>query len=434
MSRYDRFRPTSLNDVKERKAEVAEITNQYDNDDNPNRIKRKNIKGEGTFIVRFYPAHPVEGANSIEPKVVYFVPAYVNKKDSDGKWILKPGSTTEYLQELKVRTVFDSRVHGKAEHDLADTYINLVKKKADQLFPDSVDGKKSYLAPIIGNKFQGGTFMGLQPLRSFLAYGELLEGDKSEFYEFEFGRAVEKGIYKTAAIEADGEALGTDGCFTDPLDGRPARIKVDPVAGKNDPSNYYTVSLVTETEKVNVGGRMVSTIKEYPISEEKLDWYEKHAEPLVKYRTAFTSRDLNTQLEGLKLFEAEHQFGVMEMDEFKEVYKYLDAKFPYIPEDEQSNSNDNQGVKTKGGSEDEFDLMDLAELKQFVKSEKLGFIVLPSMSESDVREMIRVVLADEDEEEKEVETETEEENSPSDQVASDEGWRERLDKLKNKTA
>lgn len=431
MSKYDRFRPTSIADAKERKAEVAEITNQYDNNEDSNRIKRLNIKADGTYILRLYPAHPSPGANAIEPKVVYFVPAWVNKKDESGKWILKPGSQTEYLQELKVRTVFDARVHGGSEHDLVDTYINLVKKKADQLYPESIEAKKAYLAPVIGNKFTGGPHMGIQPLRSFVAYGDLIEDDKQTFYEFEFGRAVEKGIYKIAAIEADGEPIGTDGCFTDPLTGRPAKVKVDRAAGKLNIADYYTVSLLTETHRVEVNGKFVSAIKEYPISEEKLDWYADNVEPLIKYRSAFKHSDLNLQLEGLKLFEAEHKFGILEMDEFTEVYKYLSNKFPYVEnEDSQKSDDDMQtnNYQKASKSDDEFDLMDMVELKQYVKENKLGFIVLPSMSENDVREMIRVVLADK------VEQEVVSDVDDQDDVPASENWRERIKSIRDKTS
>lgn len=396
MSNYERFKPTPLSLTKKRVEEVSTITNQYNDDDQGGKVKKKAIREDGSYVIRLFPAHPVEGATATEPKVIYFVPGYVNKKDADGKWI--KGADGQYEKEMKVRPVFNSKVHGEADFDLVDTYISLVKRKADQLYPDpkDIEQKKRYLLPINGSFTPGSKYKGINPIRTFLFYGELItsSGDR-EFYEFEVKPSVYKQLQKIAAIEGSDEVVGTDGCFTDPIDGRPFKIIVDSVASRqaSDPSLYYSVSILNETEKIkDVSGRTINALKQYPISEEKLDWFADEVEPLVNYRTIFKHTDLKIQLEGLQLFDEEHGFGVLDEDEFKEVYKYLDAKFPYVEDDNDGQSSDTTNQQnTSSGNEDEFDLMDMAELRSYIKERKLGIVVLPKYGEDDLREMIRAV-------------------------------------------
>lgn len=442
-SRYDRFRPTALNDLKERKKEVAEVTNQYDNESD-GRIRRSRIKEDGTYIIRMFPSHPIKGANSIETKAIYYLPGYVNKKDANGKWIENKDKPGTYEQTIGVRSVFDARVHGGATLDLIDTYISLAKKKAEQLYPDDKEKQKNYLLPITGNKFQGGVYQGINLSRSYLFYGELikhfgLDNEEREFFEFEGGRAIEKGIYKTAALESNNDPLGTDGCFTDPLEGRPVRIIVDSAAGRLDPASWYSVSITNEKETINIDGKMKKVDKEYPISEEQLTWFEEEVEPLINYRTKFTHRDLQIQLKGLELFDAEHKFNLIEEEEFGDAYQYLEDLFPFVENEKQEQNNDVTNTKSK--SADEFDLMDLAELKQYIKDNKLGLVVLPRYSEDDLKEMIRAILnQDAEEESKEVGVEdssndvdqTKADSQSENTVVQSQDWRDRIKGLQNK--
>jgi hypothetical protein len=384
---YDRFKPTNLNSIKDRKKEVIQITNEYENNNSGDYVKRMRIKDDGTYKIRVWPAHTPD-ALSVEPKVTYFVPCLRKKKDGSGNF-MKDSSGKE-IWEPSVRPVFDARVHGGAKHDLVDTYITLAKAQAALLYPDDTEKQKTYLAPVNGNKFQGGQYMGIGAIRAFLFYGELYKGDtdEKEFYEFEVGKAIDKGMQKTAAVENANDPLGTDGCFTDPLEGRPMRIVVDSQAGKLDPGAWYSVAIVTEMQKENIGGRMVSTVKEYPLSEEDLEKFEKDVPPLINYRTIFSRKDLDIQLKGLEMFDAEHKFNILETDEFKDVYNYLDNLFPVVEDDNNQTSESPSGT-ANSASEDEFDLMDLAELKDYIKENNLGITILPRYTDTDLRELIR---------------------------------------------
>lgn len=407
MSNYERFKPTPLSIAKKRAEEVSQITNQYDNENDQERIKKKTISDDGSYVIRMWPAHPGEDASATEPKVVYILPGYKNKRDSDGKWV--KDSEGNYIKELGLRSVFNAKVHGGADFDLVDTYISLAKRKADKLYPDpkDIEEKKRYLLPINGSFAQGSKYKGINPIRTFLFYGELIAGDKSEFYEFEIKPSVYKQLQKIAAVEGSDEVVGTDGCFTDPLDGRPFKVIVDSVASRqaNDPSLYYSVSILNETEKIrDVTGRTINALKQYPISEEKLDWFAENVEPLIGYRTKFKSSDLKIQIEGLKLFDQEHGFGILEEEEFKEIYNYLDSKFPETEQtDDSQRSSDSvqQNSPKKPSNQDEFDLMDKDELRKYIKDQKLGIVVLPKYSEEDLREMIREVENEVDSQESE---------------------------------
>lgn len=413
-SNYDRFKPTTVAQSKERKQEVNAAV--YANENNDGSIKKLQIKKDGVYIIRMYPAHPVLGALSIEPKVIYFIPALRKKKDDQGNYMKDKGGNDIYEQYN--RPVFDARIHGKSQFDLVNSYIDLAKKQAESKYPANAEAQKTYLLPLTGNNFQGGTFKGIQPIKSFIFYGDLYkgEGDKQtkEFYEFEVGKAIEKGIQSTAAIENNNDPLGTDGCFTDPLEGLPMKIIVDAAGSKaaKDPSLYYKVSLVKETSKEIVNGRSVSLVKEYPLTEEDLDLYEKEAPALTSYREIFSRRDLESQLKGLQIFDEEHGFGILDTEEFKDVWNALDKFFPPV-EENQSNEGGSTN-NSKQSSEDEFDLMEMAELKQFIKANKLGIVVVPSMTVEQVREVIRLTLtaADEVQEMNTEEVETQEDQNP----------------------
>lgn len=390
MSSYaERFKPTPLAKIKERTKEVADITNQYENDQFGG-VKRMNIKADGTYIIRLYPPHPSDDAISIEPKMVYWLPAMVNKKENGQVVKNADGSPVKVKGK---RPFFDAKVHGGAQYDLVDTYINLVKKKAEQLYPSKEDenDKKAYLTPVIGS-FGENRVQGILGKRSFVFYGELLKNGETEgeFYEFEVSTAVKKQIEKAAAFEQNDEPLGTDACFTDIVNGLPVKIVVNSVAGKNDPNAWYTANIHKEIVKQNIGGKIVSTIKEYPISDEKMKFYDENVEPLINYRKAFKRSDLISQLKGLRMFDEEHGFNVIDEDEFKEVYNYLDKKFP--PEDDDNTSDDLSSDNSSTGSsssEDELDLMNLKELKDYIKANKLNIVVLPRYSEDDIRQIIR---------------------------------------------
>lgn len=435
-STYDRFKPTALKDIKERQKEVSQMTNEYENN-SQNLFERKRIKADGVYDIRMFPAHPGEDSNSIEPKVVYFVPAKRKKKDEKGEFVKDKNG--KEVWEDSVRAVFDAKVHGKSKHDLIDTYISLAKKQADSIYGDNEAGKKEYLAPIIGNKFSGGQYMGINPLRSFLFYGELLSKDgKETFCEFEIGKGIQKGIYNVAAIENSNDPLGTDACFTDPLEGRPVRIIVDSVSGKSNAQDYYKVSIVNETEKVSgPGGRIVNALKEYPISEEKLIWFDEKVPPLSNYRTSFRRSDLELQLKGLTLFEEKHKFNILDTQEFKDVWNYLDNLFPV----EESNENIAQEQTQNSNSEDELDLMEIPELKQYIKSKKLGITILPSFDAETLRQMIRAVESGEDDslESSNEESEVEESNHFDESNESEESnintpsesYKDRIAKLRN---
>lgn len=394
MSIYERYKPTALSNVAERKSEVAKITNQYGDNDNDGRIKRVQLTKDGTYTVRMYPAHPIEGAISYEPKVIFFLPGWVNKKDENGQWIKKEDGG--YERVLGTRPVFNSKVHGGADHDLVDTYISLVTRKAEQLYPDaaSENDKKAYLYPITG-QFKDGVaiYTGIKPIRTFVLYGELITGQgdnqKREFCEIEIKPSVQKQLQKIAAMEAGDDPLGTDGCFTDPKEGRPFKLTVNSSAAKQtkDFSLYYSVSILNETTKEVINGRTVSVLKTYPLEVEDLEAFDK-VDPLINYRTIFKHSDLQIQLEGLQLFDEEHGYGILEEDEFKEVYAYLDKKFPQPDEEEESNDN-HQYSSSK--NQDVFDLMDMKELKDYIKTHKLSIVVLQRYTEEDLREMIREV-------------------------------------------
>lgn len=424
MSYADRFKPTALSNMQERKQEVAEATNQFENEGSG--IKRKTISEDGTYKIRMYPAHPHESnkQTAMEPKAVRYLPGYVNKRDESGKWIPNPDGQG-FEKVLGVRRVLNSKVHGSAPYDLVDTFADILRRQADEKFPNPTDleAKKNWLLPLEG-KF-GTEHKGLNLIRTFVFYGELLNADETigEFHEFEVKPSVQKGLQKLAAVEAGDEPLATDGCFTDVIDGRPFRIKVDSVAGKSDPGSWYSVSIVNDTESVTIDGRKMQVLKQFPISDEKLQWFEEKAPALINYRTCFNYKDLQYQLEGLRIFEEKSGYSVTDTDEFLNVYATLSKLFPVTEEDNDEQEGQASSSTASNKSQDKFDLMDVKELKEYIQTNKLGIRVLPRYTEEDLREMIREVeneteeLAD-DVEEKETSTPVEEKQEASTSAAT----------------
>lgn len=392
-----KFKPTKISSLKEADQDLYA---QAYNNDRGDRVPRMKIKKAGTYKLRMYPGHPeIEGSLSIEAILANWIPGMKpvyedNKivKDSEGKVKLEKGN----------KRIFNSKVHGGAKKDLVETWIRLAENDAKERFEAETEREK-YLEPIKGNKYKGGKHDGILPQMSWVMYADLIkEGDNKVFHEVEIGKAIKNQINKIAAIEATEDPLGTDGCFTDIEEGKAIKIIVNP---DSTPQDYYTVAIDNATVPTTFGGKTIKIPKTYPLSDEDLQRLID-APPLTNYRKVFTNRDLVLQLEGLKMLEKDFpQFQYINTEEFTETFAYLDEFFP-----EQAEAEAAAVAVEADPNADEFDIMTKDELKLWNKANKTGIIILPSLSEDDIRTTLRMwkngELSDSDDDAQETETET----------------------------
>lgn len=422
-----KFKPTTISSLKAKDKELYSAV--YDNDDNSGRIPRLKISAESTtYKLRLYPGHPDhDGSLSIEPILVNYIPG-MKPKYVDGK-VQKDDNGNVILEKVTNKKVFNAKVHGGAKKDLIETYIRLAESDAKERF-ENEDKRAAFLIPIKGNSYQGGKESGILPKPTWVGYADLIEeGDKKTFYEIEIGKAIKNQMNKIAAIEASDDPLGTDSCFTDIEEAQ--AIKVIVAKKGTAPQDYYTVALDNTKVPTTIGGKVYQLPKKYPLSDEDLEKLLA-APPLINYRKVFTNRDLQLQLQGLKMFEQDHpEYKYLETDEFLETYSYLDEFFPV--QNEQSNTPSSDPDETPEPDGDKFDTMSKDELKKWNKDNRTGITILPSMNEDMIREMLRQWESgapDAEEVEVEEEVMAEAEEAPSQPKLSTE---DRIRKLREKT-
>lgn len=375
----NKFKPTKISALKEKDSELYAAA--YDNDYDHNRIPRLNINKAGSYKLRIYPAHPeIDNALSIEPKLVNWLPA-MKAKYVDGKPV--KDDRGEVVLEKGNKPVFNSKVHGGAKKDLVETWIKLAEKDAADRF-ENEDKRNVFLSPIKGS-YTGQKHPGIMAKPTWVGYADLIkEGDVKVFHEIEIGKAIKNQLNKISAIESSEDPLGTDACYTDIDSARAVKVIVDPEASVQD---YYSVALDGTKMQVMINGKQKSIPKEYPLSDEDLEKLLS-APPLTNYRTNFTNRDLQLQLQGLKMFEQDNpQFKYIETDEFKETFAYLDEFFPAKEETKVEVKNESSN---EDDTSDKFDTMTKEELKLWNKANKTGIVILPSMSEDDIRTTLRM--------------------------------------------
>lgn len=338
----------------------------------------------GKNVFRIYPPHMNGGGVLFaEPKVVTFLPVYVEEKDDRGKMV----------KVLKQKNVFNGKVHGKLTKDLVDEYINFVKKLASDRNLTG-DAYKEFLAPLYGvySKDSAKRKQGITYRNTWTLYADKYEGDKVTFGRLEIGKSVKERLNKIAAsTESSDDPAGVDP-FTNPDDGRAIVITYNKDADK--PQDYYTTELDNSTTK----SQGMVLVKTYPLTDEQLEHLETFPSLVKLFHNVFTRRDFELQLDGLKNFdEANENYQVFSHDEWFNIIDSIDEQLPASEEEEEELEVDE---KVDG---DEFDLMTRAELKAYNVSEGFNVRITTSMSEDDIRGLIRSAIENSDSKETEVE-------------------------------
>lgn len=370
---------------------------------------------DGTNKFRLFPAHN-PGDSFKEMRSVIWLD-YLNK---DG--------------EKKRRTVMNAKIHGSFDRDIAELYVDMLRRKADSLFEDEEEAAKKLSLVTSWDK-------GLKFSFSWIAWANKLKGENKEFGLLEMKKSVRDDIDKECTFVDDDEPIDVDP-FTDPDDGKILSIVYNSKAKKS--SDYYSTKV----------------LKTMPLTDEEIEHFIKNVTPLKDLVTnVYSVEEFERAVEGLKLYDETNDINLFEDEEWIELMEIVREEVesssktkktkPSSAKTEEKAVNktkDKKATETKTNKkttkveeveeeeeeeieeEDEgvdLDSMNREALKTFIKDNQLEVKVFKGDTEESLREKIRAVV---EVEEEEAEEETEEEED--DDVAALEKIKAKLNKKK----
>lgn len=349
--------------------------------------------GSGTYKFRIYPPHPADGGDQYaEAKAVHWL--VVDKPEfKDGQPVYEKDGKTPVLKRGP-KPFFNSRIHGGTKKDIIEEYITFAEKLAKENFPGDDKKQKEFLDPIYGG--YNSNYDGIMVRLSWVMYVDLISpnGDKT-FGRFEIGKAIKQRLNAIAASEGANDPLGTDP-FTDPSEGRAVNITYNSAAKRSQ--DYYVTELDTSFDSKT---KMVNF---YPLSDADLEKFVKYPSLHSMFKNAYKRKDFDEVIKGLQIFDNEYNVGVFQYDEFLDICEEISSYYPDSSEEEKLKEDQKTGkdinkmfseqkpknkVSALAKQSDVFDDMDRQELKDFCKEEKTGIIVIPKMSDDDIRESLR---------------------------------------------
>lgn len=276
MSKFnrDQFKATSTKALKKLKEEEDKMLETRSKTD---EIEIK----DGLNKIRIAPKFPHE-------KDFYFMEkrTWIPFEKEDGETVRIP--------------VLDSIVHGGTEMDIIQEYVKFAKEK---LNPEDEDDAKK-LSIITDWK------KGLVPQFVWKAYAwKLVKGMEPEFGIFSFKRTVRDELLSLSIIEDDDEAIEIDP-FTDPDEGLPILLTYNSKAKKA--SDYYKVTL-SKNAFAMTDKMFKELISKKPLSE--------------IMRNNYAIEDFEKALDGVKLFDAEHEIDLVDQEEFEELVAKVRAQY-----------------------------------------------------------------------------------------------------------
>ena len=394
-----RFKPSPIASLRKRVSADDELIGAYAS------AEYLNLEDGKTLKIRIFPPHPDH------------TDFYIAKKCY---WLTIAGNDGEPRRAQ----VLDSRVHGGTKLDLVDEYVKWAKRKWGK------DADKMEALVGTGPKSES-----LNPQYSWLCYADKVVGEeplKAKLWEFK--KMVRDALNKLAFSEDEDEAIEVDP-FTDPDEGLPVMVKYLKNPNKKKGENYYEVSFPKK-----------STAR--PLSDEELEYFAG-LRPLEEVLPKYGLKDFERALDGLQNFDEENEMGLFDDDEWlerveevksqygdseepeseeeeeeeetKPVSKKTASKRKPAPEPEEEDDTEEEEEEEETDTEeeegDEFDEMDRTALKKYIKSNGLRIMIKTSMSDDDLREAIRDVLAKSEETEEEEDEDEEEEDAPKTRIS-----------------
>ena len=410
------------------------------------RIGYHEIKA-GPNWFRFYP--DPHGGAFLTPKVVSWLPQEVEEEDS---------KTHKKKTVIKRLPILNSKVHFKTKKDLVEEYIAFLRAMLIEECPNEEE-RKARLFPIEGDAKSYLTSP--LPRASWIAYADKYTKDAVNFGRVEIGAAIKgKMREQQEGQESPEDVAGGIDIFSDPDVGR--RVNIQSFPDEKKPNDKYKVSI--DLNKVTV------------LDDDTLEEHLKRES--IADTLKFKPSDFHKQLNGLKLFDDEHGFGVFADDKWLAICEEISEYYPKEDDDKSEaekpgksetikkplNKTTNSATKVNKrveqeveeeieesidsdytGELDKFNDMDRTELKIYNRDNKLGIVVTGKMSDDNIRDAIRKVEAAnsasmEEEQEEEIEEVIEEEkptkkSEPAKKVTTTKtDTKSRIDKIREKTA
>lgn len=419
----EKFKATKIKDLKKAVDKDDAMVGVSNND-------YLNLEDGKTLKIRIFPAHPGHEQFYV-PKKCY--------------WLSFPA---EDGGDNKRGTVLDSIVHGGTKMDLVQEYVKYAKKK----YGDDDDKMETLTGTGMNSN-------ALNPQYSWLCYASIVTPDEELHPKvWEFKKMVRDALNKLAFDEDNDEPIEVDP-FTDPDDGLVLAVKYLKKPNKKKGENYYEVDFAKTGKKKEAYSRA--------ITDEELEAFSR-LKPLNEVVPRYTKKDFDKALEGLQCWDEEFDFNLFDDDEWLEIVeavkeqyngssdddedekpkkktvkktskkveeeedaddeeekkpakKSAKKKVEEEPDDsddeddseeEETDDEDSEEEETDG---DEFDDMDRKELKHYIKENELEITVKKSMSDDDIRDLIREAVADSDDEENSEEEETDSDDDSDDE-------------------
>ena len=415
----EKFKATKIKDLKKAVDKDDAMVGVSNND-------YLNLEDGKTLKIRIFPAHPGHEQFYV-PKKCY--------------WLSFPA---EDGGDNKRGTVLDSIVHGGTKMDLVQEYVKYAKKK----YGDDDDKMETLTGTGMNSN-------ALNPQYSWLCYASIVTPDEELHPKvWEFKKMVRDALNKLAFDEDNDEPIEVDP-FTDPDDGLVLAVKYLKKPNKKRGENYYEVDFAKTGKKKEAYSRA--------ITDEELEAFSR-LKPLNEVVPRYTKKEFDRALEGLQCWDEEFDFNLFDDDEWLEIVeavkeqyngssddddedekpkkktvkktskkveeeedvddeeekkpakKSAKKKVEEEPEDSEEEDSEEEETDDEDDSEeeetdsDEFDDMDRKELKRYIKENELEITVKKSMSDDDIRDLIREAVADSDDEDDSDEEETDEDS------------------------
>ena len=407
MSLREQLKATSIKKLQKQVASENEMAGVNSND-------YLNLEDGKTIKIRIFPAHP--GADDF----------YVMRKCYWMTFLTSDG-------ESRRGTVMDSRVHGGTKMDVVEEYVKAAKQKIGN------DAEK--LEALVGN---GPKSNSLNPSYTWLCYADRINGDdplKAKIWEFK--KTVRDELNRLAFSEDEDEVIEVDP-FTDPDEGLPISVTYNKNPNKKKGEKYYDVCF---PKKVTAR----------PLTDDEIEYFMT-LKPLSEVLGVYGLKDFEKALEGLQNFDEENEIGLFDDDAWlskletiraqyvadsddeekpktkKAVKKLADdeeeeeekpakkakkaVKEPEPePDDDDDDEEEEEETDADDGDDDEFTEMSRNDLKKYISKNGLDIVVKKSMSDDDIRNLIRKAQQEEEtapdeEEEEETDADDEEEEKP----------------------
>lgn len=403
----EKFKATKIKDLKKAVDKDDAMVGVSNND-------YLNLEDGKTLKIRIFPAHPGHEQFYV-PKKCY--------------WLSFP---VEDGGDNKRGTVLDSIVHGGTKMDLVQEYVKYAKKK----YGDDDDKMETLTGTGMNSN-------ALNPQYSWLCYASIVTPDEELHPKvWEFKKMVRDALNKLAFDEDNDEPIEVDP-FTDPDDGLVLAVKYLKKPNKKKGENYYEVDFAKTGKKKEAYSRA--------ITDEELEAFSR-LKPLNEVVPRYTKKEFDRALEGLQCWDEEFDFNLFDDDEWLEIVeavkeqyngssddddedekpkkktvkktskkveeeeyseeeeekpskKSAKKKVEEEPEDSEEEDSEEEETDDEDDSEeeetdsDEFDDMNRKELKHYIKENELEITVKKSMSDDDIRDLIREAVADSDDEE-----------------------------------